>query len=177
MTGPRPVYSAGGTGLGALGGNWVDIAGGWDQESYELTSYSSQPLSITLASQGPSGVTASTPAASASIPADGTAQVMVTLGNASTSSGSGTLTFTATTSNGVTATASAPLHFSGDLALNPYHTAWPQPFASSSQRAFPRSWRSTATRERSGSRAARPRRGTAPRRRTRWPSVSTSGHR
>jgi hypothetical protein len=107
--------------------------GGWNQENYTLTSFASQPLTVSFASQGPSGVTASMSATSASLPADGTAEVTATLANASAATGSGTLTLTATASNGVAVTASPLLHFSADLALNPYGTPWPSPSASSTQ--------------------------------------------
>jgi F5/8 type C domain-containing protein len=53
------------------------------------------------------------------------------------SAGTGTLTLTATAASGVVITASSQLHFSADLALNPYGAAWPRAFASSSQSAFP----------------------------------------
>lgn len=112
-------------------------AGGWNQETYTIANYSDSPLTVTLAGQGPSGTTASTPPAATSVPAGGTTQVSVTLTNASLSSGSGTLTLTATAANGVTSAATSQLHFSANLALNPYATPWPQPSASSSQTSFP----------------------------------------
>ncbi|HEY3957266.1 MAG TPA: discoidin domain-containing protein [Streptosporangiaceae bacterium] len=107
--------------------------GGWNQEKYTLTSFASQPLTVSFASQEPSGVTASMSATSASLPADGTAEVTATLANASAATGSGPLTLTATASNGVAATASPLLRFSANMALNPYGTPWPSPSASSTQ--------------------------------------------
>jgi hypothetical protein len=112
-------------------------AGGWNQETYTVANYSGSPLTVTLAGQVPAGVTATTPPASVSVPADGTTQVNATVTNADTSSGSGTLTLTATAANGVTSTATSRLEFSDDLAFNPYGAPWPQASASSSQASYP----------------------------------------
>lgn len=112
--------------------------GGFNQETYTINSFSSDPLTVNLTGQGPAGVTASfSNDSSITIPANGTAQVTATLGDTSASSGTGALTLTATAANGVVDTASSTLHFSTDLARNPFGTPWPAAFATSSQSAFP----------------------------------------
>jgi hypothetical protein len=116
----------------------IELAvGGHSQEIYTLTNFNSAPLTVSLAGQGPTGVTASFSNSSITIPANGTAQVTASVDDTSESSGTGALTLTATAANGVVTTASSTLHFTTDLALNTYGAAFPAAFASSSQSAYP----------------------------------------
>jgi hypothetical protein len=117
----------------------LDLAeGGWNIAGYTVTGFSDEPLTVSLAGRGPSGVSASfSGGTSATIPADGTVHVQATLGDTGLSTGTGPLTLTATAANGVTQTATSTLHFTSDLALNAYGAPWPAASASSSQAANP----------------------------------------
>jgi predicted alpha-1,2-mannosidase len=114
-------------------------AGGQNQATYTITNNQvSAPVEVSLAGQGPPGVSAALSASSAQVPAGGSVKVTAAFTNPSITSGSGTYTLTTSDApDGVTLTSSTELHFTSDLALNAYGTPFPVASASSSQSGYP----------------------------------------
>lgn len=95
----------------------------------------------------PSGADAALSPAPATIPAGGSVSVTATFTDSGTiTTGSKSYALTATdAADNQTASASADVHYTDDLALHAYQTPWPQPSASSSQSGYDGSTATTVT--------------------------------
>ncbi len=109
---------------------------GVNQAQIKVTNPTAEPVRVTLAASGASGITAAAPKRT-TVRAGSWAVVPVEVRDQGVSTGTSTLGVTVRTSTGLQASTALTLENSADLALNPHGTPYPRIEASPSQDRYP----------------------------------------